>query len=59
MFTLYRIALRSVAKTIPDRSSVHIGNAIFGAKFGTERCCSAPRLKVVQPVADKFSGHSL
>ena len=54
MFTLYQIAFRSVAKTIPDRRSVYIENVIFGAMFGTERCCSAPLLKVVRPVSDGF-----
>ena len=38
VFTLYRIAFRSVAKTIADRPSVYIGKANFGAISGTERC---------------------
>ena len=43
VFTLYRIAFRSIAKlakTTADRPSVYIGKANLGANSGTERCCS-------------------
>ena len=46
-------------KTISDRTSVHKGNADFGAVFTTERCCAALILKVNRHVSDRFSYHSL
>ena len=55
MFTLYRVAFRSVVNIIPDSPSVFSGNAIFVAMFITERRCSAPLLKVVRHVSDRFS----
>ena len=38
MFTLYRIVKRSVAKSVPDRASVHTRNAGFEAVSAPLRC---------------------
>ena len=46
MFTLYRIVKRSVTESVPDRASVHTGNAAFVAVSAPEQYCSAPLLKV-------------
>ena len=54
MFTLYRILKRSVAESVPDRASVHTGNAAFGAVSAPEQYCSAPLLKVERSVSDRF-----
>ena len=53
MFTLYRIAFRSDAKTLPEKP--YTRNFIFGAIFETARLCSAPILKVVRSISDGFS----
>ena len=54
MFTLYRIVKRSVAESVPDRASVHTGNAAFEAVSAPEQYCSAPLLKVERSVSDRF-----
>ena len=54
MFTLYRIVKRSVARSVPDRASVHTRNAAFEAFSAPEQCCSAPLLKVERFVSDRF-----
>ena len=55
MFTLYRIVKRCVAKSVPDRASVHTRNAAFEAVSAPEQYCSAPLLKVERSVRDRFS----
>ena len=42
---------------MPDRLYFYTWNAVFGAIFGTERCCSVPLMKVVLSISDGFSGH--
>ena len=55
MFTLYRIVKRSVAKSVPDRASVHIRNAAFEeAVSAPEQYCSTPLLKVERSVSGRF-----
>ena len=54
MFTLYQIVKRSVAKSVPDRASVHTGNTAFEAVSAPEQYCSAPLLKVERSVSDRF-----
>ena len=54
MFTLYRIVKWSVAESVPDRFSVHTGNAAFEAVSSPEQYCSAPLLKVERYVPDRF-----
>ena len=54
MFTLYRIAKRSVAESVPDRASVHTRTASFEAVSAPEQYCSAPLLKVERSVSDRF-----
>ena len=58
MFTLYRIVKRCVAKSVPDRASVHTRNAAFEAVSAPEQHCSAPLLKVERSVRDRFSKRS-
>ena len=53
-FTLYRIVKRSVAKSAPDRASVHTRNAAFEAVSALEQYCSAPMLKVERSISDRF-----
>ena len=54
MFTLYRTVKRSVAESVPDRTSVHTRNAAFEAVSPQEQNCSAPLLKVEHSVSDRF-----
>ena len=54
MFTLYRIAKRSVAKRVLDRASVHTRNAAFKAVSAPQQYCSAKLLKVERSVSDRF-----
>ena len=54
MFTLCRIAKRSVAESVQDTASVHTRNADFEAISAPEQCCSAPLLKVERSVSDRF-----
>ena len=54
MFTLYRILKRSVAESVPDRASVHNGNAVFEAVSAPEQYYSAPLLKVERSVSYRF-----
>ena len=54
MFTLYRIVKQSVAESVPDRTSVHTGDAAFEAVSAPEQNCSAPLLKVERSVMDRF-----
>ena len=54
MFTLCRIVKRSVAESVPDRSSVHTRNAAFEAGSVPKQYCSAPLLKVERSVSDRF-----
>ena len=53
MFTLNRIVKRSIAKSVPDRASVHTRNAVFEAFSALEQYCSAPLLKVERSVSDR------
>ena len=46
IFTLYQIVKRSVAESVPDRTSVHTRNAAFEAVSAPEQYCSPPLLKV-------------
>ena len=54
MFTLYRKVKQSVAKSVPDRASVHTENAAFEAVSAPEQYCSALLLKVERDVSDRF-----
>ena len=54
MFTLYRIVKPSVTESVPDRASVHTGNAAFKAVSALEQYCSTPLLKVERSVSDRF-----
>ena len=54
MFTLYRLVKRNVAESVPDKASVHTGNAAFDAVSAPEQYCSAPLLKVERSVLDNF-----
>ena len=54
MFTLYRIAKRSVAESVPDRASIHTRSAAFEAVSAPEQICFAPLLKVERSVSDRF-----
>ena len=54
MFTLYRIVKWSVTESVPDKASVHTGNAAFEAVSAPEQYCSAPLLKVERSVSDRF-----
>ena len=54
MFTLYRIVKRRVAESVPDKASVHTGNAAFEAVSASEQYCSAPLLKVGRSISDRF-----
>ena len=54
MFTLYRIARRSIEESIPERASVHIRNVAFEAVSTPEQYCSSPLLKVERSVSDRF-----
>ena len=54
MFTLYRVVKQSVAESVPDRASVHTGNAAFEAVSASEQYCSGPLLKVERSVSDRF-----
>ena len=54
MFTLYWIVKRSVAESVPDRTSVHTRNAAFEAVSAPEQYCSAPLFKVERSVSDRF-----
>ena len=54
MFTLYRTVKRSVAKSVPDRASVHTRNAAFKAVSALEQNCSTPLMKVERSVLDRF-----
>ena len=54
MLTLYRIVKRSVAESVPDRTSVHTRNTAFEAVSAPEQYCSAPLLKVERFVSDRF-----
>ena len=45
---------RSVAKSVPDRASVHTTKAAFEAVSAPEQYCSAPLLKVERSVSDRF-----
>ena len=54
MFTLCRIVKRSVARTVPDKGSVHARNDAFEAVSAPEQYCSALLLKVERSVSDRF-----
>ena len=54
MFTLYRTVKRSVAESVPDRASVHTGNAAFEAVSAPEQYCSTLLLKVERSVSDRL-----
>ena len=54
MFTLYQVVKRSVAVSVPDKVSVHTGNAAFEAVSASEQYCSAPLLKVERSVSDRL-----
>ena len=54
MFTLYRTVKRSVAESVPDRTSVHTRNAAFETVSAPEQYCSSPLLKVERSVTDRF-----
>ena len=54
MFTLYQVVKRSVAASVPDKVSVHTGNAAFEAVSASEQYCSAPLLKVEGFVSDRL-----
>ena len=54
MFTLYRIVKWSVAKSVPDRASIHTRTAAFEAVYAPEQYCSAPMLKVESSVSERF-----
>ena len=45
---------RSVAESVPGRTSVHTRNAAFEAFSAPEQYCSAPLLKVERSVSDRF-----
>ena len=45
---------RSVAESVPDRTSVHTRNTGFKAVSAPEQSCSAPLLKVERSVSDRF-----
>ena len=49
MFTLYRIVKRSVAETVPNKASVHTGNATFGTISAPEQDYFAQFLKDLIP----------
>ena len=53
MFTQYQIVKRSVAESVPDRTSVHTKNAAFEKVSASEQYCSAPLLKVERSVLDR------
>ena len=48
------VVKRSVAESVPDRASVHTGNAAFEAVSAPEQYCSAPLMKVERSVSDRF-----
>ena len=50
---MYRIVKRSVAESVPDRASVHTGNAAFEAFSAPEQNCFAPLLKVERSVSHR------
>ena len=54
VITLYRIVKRSVAESVPDRTSVHTRNAAFEAVYASEQYCSAPLLNVERSVSDWY-----
>ena len=54
MFTLYQLVKLSVAKSVPDRASVHTRNAAFEAVSDQEQYCFAPLLKVERSLSDRF-----
>ena len=51
---LIRTVKQSVAKSVPNRASVHTGNTAFEAFSAPEQYCSAPLLKVERSVSDRF-----
>ena len=54
MFTLYQVAKRSVAESVPDRAYVPIRNAAFEAVSALEQYCFASLLKVECSVSGRF-----